>query len=575
MSKSIKILTYNICFECVSASSTFKSRSNSTVSKLSQYCYNKKTNVNYCLNNIIDIINHYNHDIIGLQEASKWHIIYKESNTLQNMSYIQSKSGQEDMITFYNKNRFDALAAMNGEMRRGRPYQILLLKDKNTNDYYIICNIHNGKEDPQCDKNAIEKQISQHIKFGVILSPQESIANLETHTKVDISYIINNKIFNTIILGDFNDLLRKQYFWKGLKLFKHSNFPNLKNIIVSTNNIKPPYTCCSINKNPDIKQFDFFGDYISIDNSQLTYKVNNRIHPGYANKISSDHLPIYAEIQKKSASNTQTSRLHSSHIRYLTQPTIPLTHNIQHTYKSLSRMPHLTSINPHLLQTIRPQSVPTKPSPSIQFPPHIRLPTSPIRPHTTPIRPHTLPIRPHTTPIRPHTIPIRLPSPPIRPHTIPIRLPTSPIRPHTTPIRLPTSPIRPHTTPIRPHTTPIRLPSPPIRPPTSPIRLSTSPIRPHTTPIRLPSPLIRPPTLPIRLPSPLIRPPTLPIRLQSPLIRPPTLPIRLPSSINLHMPIRTLSPMKTSSPIRTLSPIKPIHINQRYQNIRVPTKYKK
>jgi hypothetical protein len=253
------------------------------------------------------------------------------------MGYIQSKSSQEYMLTFININKFELLAAKHGEFYFGRPYQIIFLKHKNTNEYFIVVNIHNGKDDQPkilpngkmsiaCNKENIQQMISRDIDSAVIINSSNSISNLERQSQNNISHIIANKNFNTIVLGDFNDLWRNQNFWKDLQIFKYSKYNNLNNIIVSTNN-RPPYTCCSTS----IQQMThpYYGDYISIDNTKLTYLVPNQIHPGYNFKPSSDHLPVYAEIQIKSLKQQNNQIQQNSQIPQNNQIQIPQNNQIQ------------------------------------------------------------------------------------------------------------------------------------------------------------------------------------------------------------------------------------------------------
>ncbi len=311
--KPIKILTYNICWDCMSMNSTSR---NSSTAELARQCRrNSVGNNTSCLNNIVKLIDSQDHDIIGLQEASNWHTIKNTSNKLNNihkMGYVQSKSGTEDMITFINIERFKLIAAKHGQIHAGRPYQIIFLKENSTNNYFIVVNLHNGKDDIKKNawdvtskKSDIEIIISKNINMAVRLN-ERSIVNLESATTTDISDILNNHTFHTIVLGDFNDLNRDQHFWNDLKIFKDTPFNNLKHITVTT--IKePPKSCCT--KHIRRHEYEYFGDYICIDKSKLKFKEKNQRHPHYKlpsgdKLIGSDHLPIYAEVEIISPSNT-------------------------------------------------------------------------------------------------------------------------------------------------------------------------------------------------------------------------------------------------------------------------------
>ena len=333
--KPIKILTYNICHECMSNTQS----SRGSASKYASKCIHNKKNI--CRDNVIEILEraiNENFDIIGLQEASKTIIedrrikqyLYKKNH----MSYVHSTSNREEMITLINIERFNILAAIPGNFYWGRPYQIIFLEERHTTNFFIIINIHNGKDivpNPKlgtrttiCTKDTIKSMIGERIDLahGVIPSslPLVDILDPNKHKLTRIDSIIENKNFNTIILGDFNDLNNNQYFWQDFQIFQDvARFHNLRNIIVSTNGIKPPDTCCYNSPHPSLTGITMVGDYISIDNSKLKYKTQNKIY-GKTYDYASDHFPVYAEILLRDPNQPHRQQIPQPHRQQIPHP---------------------------------------------------------------------------------------------------------------------------------------------------------------------------------------------------------------------------------------------------------------
>ena len=295
--ESIKILSYNISHKYI------------------------KNNINIYKHNVTKILEEsMKYDIIGLQEVHNYEDIIQNSLILSShvygvtrqMSYIHSKSQKKNMLTFINVTRFKILAAIPGEIYIGKPFQLIFLQERKTSEYFIIINIHNCKNVDiirykkmiLCSKKYLMLIFSEtiDIALGVIGRNDSMILNnIQNATKKNIQSIIKNKIFNTIVLGDFNDHNNKQEFWKEFKIFEVSMYDNLKNIIVNTID-KPPKTCC-FQKNNTLSDLKYINNYISIDTSKLKYIINNAI---YTNNIyASDNLPVYAEITLKSNKSSQ------------------------------------------------------------------------------------------------------------------------------------------------------------------------------------------------------------------------------------------------------------------------------
>ena len=284
--KPIKILTWNICWQCMTNKNT------GSASELALKCkmFLDKTNTS-CLNNVSKFINNTKYDFIGLQEASNWEKIY-ESNIKDSMGCIHCKLlNKEDMVTFYNKDRFipifanfDNLVPM-GE-KGIRPYQVIFFEEKDTINKYIFINLHNAHG---YSKEKLEKSINidahQYFKFDPKSKKfkRTLFKNLDTVLN-DISNYINNNKFKVIVLGDFND-----NYWNGLNI-------NIKNRVSS--NKEPPKTCCNTNRKSNTPE-RIIGDYILI-NSELKYIVDCEVPKNFEKNSdiypTSDHLPVTATV---------------------------------------------------------------------------------------------------------------------------------------------------------------------------------------------------------------------------------------------------------------------------------------
>lgn len=348
----LKILTWNVCFGCVTSNTKEISNLDKTAKALSQHCQiqYESTNTNVCLNNITEFITKDDYDIIGLQEASN-HInlidnILEKKNYL---SFIHSKERGEngyfaDILTFYNSNKLKIEYVINGNLseKDARPYQILFFNEINTSNKIIIINLHYLYKNKDLFKGNYDETFSGYSKDYLINKLREKMnyandlldddkknyLNLDENNKLkDIrEYILENE-FYTILLGDLNDHDLSRY-WENL------DFSTLfhKDIILSSN-IQPPNSCC-IGRNVISKkgysqkfseeQFNKYGDYILIDNKRLYFKKNNSIPEGLdldaTSYPTSDHLPVTATvgfIQNGGSNNIYYKKYIKYKIKYL------------------------------------------------------------------------------------------------------------------------------------------------------------------------------------------------------------------------------------------------------------------
>jgi hypothetical protein len=292
--ESINVLCWNICWQAMKGVATGSAPI--LGASCSRIPSDPITKLNICSTNVIKVIDSLiiDYDFVAIQEAEKWKTIYNQSNKLRAMGYVHHRIGSSDLVTFYNKDKYDALAVVtytiiiNG--KRGRPYHIIYLKNKITSEFYIFINLHNADG---VSKDDLERQLASKFNnfFAIEKTEQEGAQNLKT--RIDIHWNLNK--YNVIVAGDFNDRGLKNY-WQGLYPFKHTNIPTLKDIVVKCN-AEPPKTCCreTPNTNPPDN-----GDYILV-NSSLTIEKNNYIPQSEHLFPSSDHLPVLIELKTRTA----------------------------------------------------------------------------------------------------------------------------------------------------------------------------------------------------------------------------------------------------------------------------------
>ncbi len=304
MAVPIKVLTWNVSFGAMSGS-----EKDASARPLPLHCkskgkhsdpYNEGKIYTECLNNVVNLIDasgsERNYDFIALQEASKWKIMFDNSEELKRAGgYIHHIGKSEEMVTFYDVNKYTLLAVKVGNLvEGGRPYQILFLQG-NDHNFYIFINLHNGHG---ITKDELQQKLSNNLKDAFKFTGSKTKENiLESEQKDNISDIINGKVFKVIVAGDFND--DGENYWQELQPFKYTTYSNLKDILVNAK-IKPPNTCCvpsffnefiRIND----KQDNQIGDYILV-NDKMSVVIDNMVVPQFtynADAIpTSDHLPV-------------------------------------------------------------------------------------------------------------------------------------------------------------------------------------------------------------------------------------------------------------------------------------------
>lgn len=257
----INVLTYNVCWECISGESE----------KGSAKLYGKKCGQKKCYDNIVELCSSIPYTFICLQEGNiklANGIIKKlKINNKGNYSKIVKKSGEANIIIIY---RCDLFRTGNfteyGYINEiGRPYLFQNFIDLNNDNVLYVGNIHG----PHVDKNIdCLKWINNYMNkiFKNQKSPDKKI----------------------ILMGDFNREIKKNINIKGLNI-------NLK--VLNKGDIKTAFNVDGNNAN-----YKYGIDNILISNNikniygPETINQKNLLLPNNNKKIfthlSSDHKPL-------------------------------------------------------------------------------------------------------------------------------------------------------------------------------------------------------------------------------------------------------------------------------------------
>lgn len=256
---SLNILTWNICWGCMESSK--KSLNDRTAIHLAKKCYSekKKQKKNICLENVVNFLKSDSWDIICLQEATNWITIYKKLSLVKkNLNYCNFNFSGVDVTVFYNNEKLKIDALSGGNLKEGdkRPFEVIyfnyLPKDLN----FILINLHNGH---LIDGSKIENSINLS-KHGFLNSKNLNniiLSDNRENNELSKNILINNKNYKRenliplrkkisqdsriILVGDFNDHGKYDYWDKGLDIF---------DVKVDSKNKKPPNSCCTPVSNP-------------------------------------------------------------------------------------------------------------------------------------------------------------------------------------------------------------------------------------------------------------------------------------------------------------------------------------
>lgn len=341
----IRVLSYNLCFGCMTAKYNNKTSGfNTSAQGIASKCRNISNKNSTCLKNVVKILNTLTNepiDFIALQETSNWETLLHELENANNSTnkqkfgrygvvYTIDKS--EEMITLYDKTKYDLVAKSISNFTRGRPIHVLLCKRKNYEKYFVFINVHPMayySENLKMSKDWLSEKLSKAIEkepliTSTLSSDEENFGGI-------------------IIAGDFNDQQYRPFanpeqikYYEGIYPFTTLGDEFYKNIVAKTDGT-PPDTCCkasgerlsynNINvkmnsnnkpynhltngKNSNYKIIGFthegskpffgmkgIGDYIlsNLKEIKSTYVplINNKNKTNHPYQLTSDHLPVMA-----------------------------------------------------------------------------------------------------------------------------------------------------------------------------------------------------------------------------------------------------------------------------------------
>jgi len=260
--------------------------------------YNKKDSK--CRENILDKINEIHAsnslDFICLQEASNLfvnEIPLFDRPFLNNFTPIFYKLENSTLITLINKDIYEIIDKHEWGFSNSRPFLIVKVKNRTTNKFLYIINVHLPHT---------ENQLGDTTTLSFIDNLKYAISILKS--KFKLTYNLDG----IIVAGDFNDIINKKLSLYGINFDYEENSPPgvgetykiVKERGMSIQKIQPIGTCCyDVNGDLNSNAYDYKPyDHILI-NDKLKYTgLNYPIKPE-VNKLFSDHLPLLATIEFK------------------------------------------------------------------------------------------------------------------------------------------------------------------------------------------------------------------------------------------------------------------------------------
>lgn len=238
---SIYVLSWNICWQTMTGITN--TEASAKLVDLVKRCNSEKDeyDFNKCVANVITTIDSIsiesnNYDFVALQEASNWRRIRAKSEKLNTMGYVHHRVGstkEVDLVTFYDNTKYELTFIKVGQISKGRPYHILILRNRKTGSSYIFINLHNSHS---YTKEPLEHLLSKDLnKFKRVYNSGTKISNAQLlndeFPKIIESMAKDTKPINLIVAGDFNDDdIEHKNFWTGLKPFIESEIPNIEKI---------------------------------------------------------------------------------------------------------------------------------------------------------------------------------------------------------------------------------------------------------------------------------------------------------------------------------------------------------
>lgn len=248
-------------------------------------------------------LNVANFDLVGLQEASRWHLLQTASSTaLDKLAAVGGQALHSEMASFYDAQKFDLLHQTPADARfsdssKDRPFKILVLNRKNTSDGVIFINCH-------CPHGAaVNSQHPQKLTYADFRAVAFDLGTALEALQLSAA----EKAYRIVVVGDFNDT-----GWDTVtsSLVPHQWTPLESAGISTTVSIDPtPFvnppqdvrlrlrTCCIddgdwADSSGNLKEGWRGGDYI-FDSAQPAPAQIPALDKKYYS-LCSDHLPVVA-----------------------------------------------------------------------------------------------------------------------------------------------------------------------------------------------------------------------------------------------------------------------------------------
>jgi endonuclease/exonuclease/phosphatase family metal-dependent hydrolase len=306
-SKSIAVLSYNICLEAMTHNADGKRMHGSAV-ELGNLCTGPKHGLTKCAQNMATAIDLMpatlgvsNFDLVGFQEASRGSLLQKAAGaTLDKLTPVFSKATNSEMASFYDGQKFDLshqILAQFSDQSQDRPFQILVLNRKGTSDGVIFINCH-------CPHAGAENLA--HPK-KLTYSDFKAIAFDVGAALKTLSLSTSEQAYRIVAVGDFNET---GWNW-GASVVTPNHWTPFSDAGISTSiSIDPtPFTnppkgvrlrlrtCCMgdgqwTDANGDLKEGSRGGDYIFDSVAPAPAQIPSINAKSF--NLCSDHLPVVA-----------------------------------------------------------------------------------------------------------------------------------------------------------------------------------------------------------------------------------------------------------------------------------------
>lgn len=283
-----------------------------TAKKLGNTCFynsikNRKQENNICMQNVINVMLKNDYDIIHTQETKNWNDLYNYLiKNKPNYKYICLEANEfVYLVTFYDHTKLILVGAKYMDFGNGRPVILAKFIEKKSNTEFISINLHAGhyKIDIKLINKTEKYDMDISINDGNLFK-----SNLKTDKNFNTSSKASFKNLPIILGGDTND--HKNYnYWKGLNILDKT----LKS------DIQPPNTCCTTSNNYNYSSG--YGDYFIYSNDFNAIQNNTLIEANYP---SSDHAPVYIELEFKNGNNNNKQSIKTQSKNTLnTSPSTP------------------------------------------------------------------------------------------------------------------------------------------------------------------------------------------------------------------------------------------------------------